>query len=116
MPENTGGRMKFISEERSRARHVIGPILGAALIVYIAYHALQGERGLTAYWQLVHQVEQAKIVHADMGLAQKQIANRVALLSGASIDRDMLDERARYMLGYSQRGEIIILLDPGARL
>jgi len=108
--------MKFISEARSRARHAIGPILGAALIVYIAYHALQGERGLITYWQLVHQVEQAKIVSADMNLAQQKIANRVALLSSASIDRDMLDERARYMLGYSQPGEIIILLDEGAAL
>ena len=108
--------MKFISEARSRARHVIGPILGAALIAYIAYHALQGERGLIAYWQLVHHVEQAKIVSADMSLAQKKIANRVALLFSNAIDRDMLDERARYMLGYSLPGEIIILLDKGARL
>ena len=108
--------MKFISEARSRALHVIGPILGAALIVYIAYHALQGERGLIAYWQLVHQVEQAKIVSADINMAQKKIANRVALLSSNAIDRDMLDERARYMLGYSQPGEIITLLDEGARL
>jgi cell division protein FtsB len=108
--------MKFFNEARSRAHHVIGPILGAALIVYITYHALQGERGLIAYWQLVNQVEQAKIVRADMRLAQKRIANRVALLSNASIDRDMLDERARYMLGYSLPGEIIILLGAGARL
>ena len=40
----------------------------------------------------------------------------MALLSSNAIDRDMLDERARYMLGYSLPGEIIILLDKGARL
>ena len=108
--------MKFIIEARSRARHVVGPIFAAALIVYITYHAVQGERGLIAYWKLTKQVEQAKIVQTDMEAAQKRIANRVTLLSNASIDRDMLDERARYMLGYSRAGEIIILLGEKARL
>ena len=108
--------MKFVNEARARARHVLGPILGAVLIVYITYHALQGERGLLAYWQLVHQVEQAKIVAADMGATREKIANRVALLSSTAIDRDMLDERVRDMLGYSLPGEVIILLNEGAKL
>jgi len=108
--------MKFINEARARARHVLGPILGAVLIVYITYHAVQGDRGLIAYWQLVHQVEQATIVAADMGSARKIIANRVALLSSTAIDRDMLDERVRDMLGYSGPGEVIILLNEDAKL
>ena len=37
------GRTKFFEEMRRRARYVLGPTLGAALIVYVTYHALQGE-------------------------------------------------------------------------
>ena len=100
--------MKLIAEIRLRARHVIGPVMGALLIIYVAYHAVQGERGLIAYRQLYQQVGQAKTFHAALLESRKQIQQRVNLLNPASLDRDMLDERVRFMLGYSHPKEIII--------
>ena len=44
--------MKVLSEIRLRSSHIMGPILCIVLILYIAYHAVQGDRGLIAYWQL----------------------------------------------------------------
>ena len=52
--------MKFLAELRIRARHILGPSLGATLIVYVTFHALQGERGLIAFWQLHGQVAHAR--------------------------------------------------------
>ena len=102
--------MKLLAEIRSRARHVIGPVLCALLIVYLAYHAVQGERGLIAYYQLYQQVGQAKTFRASLDVNRQRLQTRVNLLLPASLDRDMLDERARFMLGYSHPDEIVIFI------
>jgi len=102
------GTMKVLSEIRLRSGHIIGPVLGACLIVYIAYHMVQGDRGLIAYWQLTKQVTQADIVHLRLSRQREIIQNRVNLLNPRSLDRDMLEERARFMLGYSLPDEVVI--------
>ncbi len=100
--------MKVLAEIRLRARHIIGPVLGACLIVYIAYHAVQGDRGLIAYWQLTKQVDQAYLVHAQLKDQRDLLRNKVRLLNPNTLDRDMLEERTRFMLGYSRPDEIVI--------
>tara|TARA_B100000315_G_scaffold259689_2_gene316699 strand:+ start:1745 stop:2104 length:360 start_codon:yes stop_codon:yes gene_type:complete len=102
------GTMKVLSEIRLRSGHIIGPVLGACLIVYIAYHAVQGDRGLIAYWQLTKQVAQAERVQLRLDRRRELIQNRVNLLNPRSLDRDMLEERARFMLGYSLPDEVVI--------
>ena len=103
------GRTKFLDEMRRRARYVLGPTLGAALIVYITYHALQGERGLIAFWQLHGQVMHAQHIHDGLRDTKERLQNRVKLLNPNSLDTDMLEERVRFMLGYSRPDETIIL-------
>ena len=103
------GRTKFLEELRRRARYVLGPTLGAALIVYVTYHALQGERGLIAFWQLHGQVMHAQHIHDGLRNTKERLQNRVKLLNPNSLDTDMLEERVRFMLGYSRPDETIIL-------
>ena len=100
---------KCFSELRKRARYVLGPTVGAALIVYVTYHALQGERGLIAFWQLHGQVMHAQHIHNDLRANKEQLQHRVKLLNPNSLDTDMLEERVRFMLGYSRPDETIIL-------
>ena len=102
------GNMKVLSEIRLRSGHIIGPILGACLIVYITYHAVQGDRGLIAYWQLTKQVTQAEIIQLHLSRQRELVQNRVNLLNPRSLDRDMLEERSRFMLGYSLPDEVVI--------
>jgi len=102
--------MKLFVELRKRARHVVGPILGSALVAYIAYNTVQGDRGLIAYWQLTKQVEQAKSVRAELDQQRQRLENRVQLMYPQSLDPDMLDERARFMLGYSRADEYVVIL------
>ena len=100
--------MKVLTELRLRSGHIVGPVLGACLIVYIAYHAVQGDRGLIAFWQMTKQVTQAETVHLHLSRERAVIQNRVSLLNPHTLDRDMLEERARFMLGYSLPDEIVI--------
>ena len=102
--------MKLFVELRQRARHVVGPIIGSALVVYIAYNTVQGDRGLIAYWQLTKQVEQARAIEEELDGQRRRLENRVKLMHSGSIDPDMLDERARFLLGYSRPDEYTIIL------
>ena len=70
--------MKVLSEIRSRSSYILGPILCIGLIFYIAYHAVQGDRGLIAYWQLTKQVERALIVNEELEERRSKLQNQVS--------------------------------------
>jgi cell division protein FtsB len=100
--------MKVLTEARLRSGHVVGPVLSICLIVYIAYHAVQGDRGLIALWQLSKQVTQAKSIHLRLKHERESIQNRVDLLNPNTLDLDMLEERVRFMMGYSRTDEVVV--------
>jgi cell division protein FtsB len=100
--------MKILTELRLRSRHIIGPIIGVCLMVYFVYHAVQGDRGLIAFWQLSKQVTKAENTRSILSHKRVELQNRVALLNPYSLNGDMLEERARLMLGYSRSDEIVI--------
>jgi cell division protein FtsB len=102
--------MKLFVELRQRARHVVGPIIGAALVVYVAYNTVQGDRGLIAYWQLTKQVEQARAIHEEMDWQRRRVENRLKLMSSNSLDADMLEERARFLFGVSRPDEYVVIV------
>ena len=104
--------MRLLGELRARARHVIGPVLGISAIVYVAYHAVEGQRGLIAYWQLTKQVAKARINLAQIEQTKATMENRVKLLHPQTLDPDMAEERARIMLGYGYPNEKIIMTTP----
>jgi cell division protein FtsB len=107
--DNGKRQMRFLAELRARARHAIGPVLGISAIVYVAYHAVQGQRGLIAYWQLANQVVQARVNLAHIADERAVMENRVRLLHPQNLDPDMVEERARIMLGYGYPDERILL-------
>jgi cell division protein FtsB len=92
---------------RQRAGVIIGPILGVSLVVYFAYHLVQGDRGLLAWMRLSQQLKQAKITLAEVQGEVEPKARRVGLIRG-QIDRDLLDERARATFNLAGPNEIVI--------
>ena len=101
--------MNLIVEIKNRARHVVGPMLGVSAVVYFAYHALHGDRGLMAWLELKDRVAVAETATEDIGLQRRKMENRVRLLHPESLDPDLLEERARLMLNYAYAGDIVIL-------
>ncbi len=104
--------MGLISELRSRARYVVGPVLGICTVGYFSYHIIHGERGLYALRALTKQVAEARAVYTETSLKRKVLENRVRLLSPGSLDPDMLEERARIMLDFAYPDETVILTGP----
>ncbi len=88
---------------------MLAPLLGAALVTYFAYHTVQGDRGLLAWWQLRYQMEAAEIELAQVSATRAFLEHRVSLLKPESLDLDMLDERTRAILAFAGPDEFIII-------
>ena len=85
-----------------------GPLLVATLMVYCVYHAFQGDRGLIAWWNLRFEIEMASLELSSITTEKQTLEHRVALLRPGSLDRDMLEERARLMLGSAAPDDLIV--------
>ncbi len=104
--------MLILAEIRRRARHVIGPFLGLMAVTYFAYHTVQGDRGLLAWWHLNQEIKQAEETLAQLEESRDTMERRARLLQPEQLDPDMLEERARTMLNMGRDDEVIILRTP----
>lgn len=85
------------------------PVLWMLLVLYIGYHALHGERGFYALVRDRHELAQ---LHAEMEKTKterQKMELRVSHLRDGSLDRDLLDEQMRRMLGVMKKGEMVVL-------
>ena len=98
---------------RKRLRSVLtalGLYLGAALLIgYFGVNAYTGNHGLKARQGLDLQI--ARLAgELDTARAERaQWERRVALLTSASLDPDILDERARALLDYVDDRDLTLL-------
>lgn len=103
-------RKRFIPEDVQYKRFV-SPLLFSLAVCYLAFHALNGERGLYAYLKQSRNLEVSQQELAKLTQEREQLQNRVRLLSSDSLDLDLLDEQARRVLGSARESEIVIILD-----
>lgn len=104
--------MGFLYELKSRARHVVWPSVGVCGLGYMAYHIVQGDRGLLAWKVLREQIAIAQMNLAESEAERRIHEDRVRLLHPEGLDRDMLDEWARRRLNFGSRDEIVIFTEP----
>ena len=95
---------------KRRARHAVAPIIGALLLGYFSYYAVEGERGLIAYLSLTQEIRKATITRDLIHGEWEALDKRVGLLRPNSIDPDMLEERALLMLGLGHRDDAVLML------
>jgi cell division protein FtsB len=101
--------MVIVAELKKRARHVVAPVLGACLMGYFGYHLVQGDRGILAWFRLSHELREAAADAAATRHERDALERRVSLLRPDSLDRDLLDERARATLNVALPNEVILL-------
>jgi cell division protein FtsB len=63
-----------------------------------------------SWLRLAHEVERVETELAASRVERLVVERRVALLSPSKLDRDMLDERARIVLGRARADEVIYLI------
>lgn len=94
----------------ARVRIYLPTVLLGVLIFYFGFHALTGERGL-----LSHHRRQETLILREHTLAQlkkerAELEARARLLSNESLSADLLEERARSLLGFVGPGDYVIRL------
>lgn len=74
-------------------------ILILFMLLYFIFHSIYGSRGILAYFKLQAELESAHNKLDVLRAERLEIENRAKLLRPESLDRDMLDEKARNILG-----------------
>src|ERR1700761_2168613 len=105
--------MFLLDAIRLRARVIIGPILGITLVVYFAYHLVQGDRGLFAWLRLTQEIDEARSTLATVEAQRQPLEHRVSLLRD-KVDPDLLDESVRSNLNLVGADEVVIFAKTNA--
>jgi cell division protein FtsB len=100
--------MALMDELKRRARHVVGPVVGCLLVGYFSYHAIEGDRGVRAYFKLDRDIAEAQFTKNDVASHRAALEARVAMLSPGSLDTDLLEERARIVLGFVPSDSLVV--------
>jgi len=80
------------------------------LIGYFGVNAYTGNHGLKARADLDQQIAQLSVELAALKAERTTWERRVSLLKSDSLDPDMLDERARALLGYLDPHELTLMI------
>ncbi len=101
--------MAILTEIRVRARKILPTVLAASVVGYFGYHALHGERGFLAWRELKGDLSAARSVETQIAAERLLLERRTALLRADNLDPDLLEERARVLLGYGRPGDLVVL-------
>ena len=92
----------------SRLRPYIPIAIMAALIFYFGWQALTGDRGLLT-WTIRNETLAARTSELKKLQAERaELEVRARLLRDSSLSRDLLEERARSLLGLSDPRDYVI--------
>lgn len=91
--------------------HVAKPMLAVLVLFYLGFHAVSGERGVVALFKENRKLAQLKLELADVQQERAALDKKVLGLSSNSLDLDLLDERARLVLGMAGKNEVVYFLE-----
>ena len=103
--------MQFVDHIRNRLRKALGPALFIVTLVYFGYHTFEGDHGLLSLRDLNKEMTELEQKAAEVEARKAALETKVANLRRDNLDLDLLDERARDVLGFHEPNEIIIFND-----
>lgn len=101
--------MKKLIEKRYILRRNILAVIGLCLSFYFCYHLVAGQRGYISLMSLESRIESVSVEYDAHKTEREALERHVIMMRPGSIDRDLLEERARYVLGYKYSDELILL-------
>lgn len=84
-------------------------LIGLSLIVYFAYHLVMGERSYIRLLVLEQEISSLEGSVDKLNAERTEIEQRVVRLRPDTMDKDMLEQRVREVLGYVHPDEHVIL-------
>jgi cell division protein FtsB len=92
----------------ARFRPYLPTAVFALLIFYFGYHALTGDRGLLHGAIREETLSSQSQALKDLRAQREELETRVRLLSDDNLSRDLLEERARAVLGFADPKDYVI--------
>lgn len=84
----------------------------AALVVYFGFQALTGDRGLLTARERRAELAQRQAELRQVHSRRMELEARARLLRNESLSADLLEERARALLGFADPRDYVIRMDP----
>ncbi|MFT4955459.1 MAG: cell division protein FtsB [Brevundimonas sp.] len=78
------------------------------LILYFGVQALTGERGLLSHGERAEMLERRQVELARLEEQRQDLEIRVRYMRTDNLSRDMLEERARVVLGFARPEDYLI--------
>jgi cell division protein FtsB len=93
---------------KSRPRQILVSLFCGCGLVYFAYHAIVGKRGLEARSRLIERSLQLEPEIARLEAQRTGLEQEVRLIDAA--DPDMVEELAIEVLGFARPGDRVVIL------
>ncbi|WP_341749618.1 septum formation initiator family protein [Candidatus Tisiphia endosymbiont of Sialis lutaria] len=88
-----------------RSKIIIFNVLLSLLLAYFIFHSIYGNRGIIAYFTLNQRLEKAYSELETLRAERVELEHKVTLLRPESLDKDMLDQEVRRVLGVASPTE-----------
>ena len=82
------------------------------LILYFGFHAFTGERGLLSSTQRDAALAAKSKELAELRVQRRDLEARAKLLRDTSLSADLLEERARSLLGFGHPNDYVVRVKP----
>jgi cell division protein FtsB len=92
----------------ARLRSYVPTAILAALIFYFGFQALTGDRGLLSINARNETLESKRAELAQLTAQREELEVRARLLRDEHLSADLLDERARSLLGFADPRDYVI--------
>lgn len=86
----------------------LATFISCGLFVYFGFHLLHGDRGYFALKGVENKLAVSELRYNELSTERKALENRVKMLRPDSVDLDLLDERARVVLGFMKPTEVVV--------
>ncbi len=101
--------MKRLIQQRYLLRQNLIAALGIGLSFYFCYHLVAGERSYLRLVSLNSQIAAADKDFEHSTAERAALEQRVVMMRPGSVNRDLLEEQSRKVLGYHYKDEKVLI-------
>ncbi len=101
--------MKRLIEQRYVFRQNLIAVIGVCLSFYFCYHLIAGERSYLRLVSLNRQIETTEKQYTLSSAEREALEQKVVMMRPGSINRDLLEEQSRKVLGFHYKDEKVLI-------
>jgi len=98
-----------VQNHKYRIRKFLLTLAGVGFVCYLCYHMISGGRGIIAYFKLNSEISTLQGELDTVRAERINLEHKANLLKSSSLDLDLLEERAKEVLGFAKPQEIIFI-------